>query len=192
MRTFSAMDGEILADAARSGARCGSTACVALQLGADLYVAHAGARAPAPWSGCVARGPPAPRGGGAVCMQQSAGLADLPLGVPAERCKLYRGMRAPRRLLWFQTEPGVSPACLVSECSPTELGTATAGDSIAVLDRNGHPEVLTSKGSHKVTPAVLRCLNRSTQLPGVQNLLPYACVDPFRDAQCPLAGPGQQ
>lgn len=43
MRTFSAMDGEILADAARSGARCGSTACVALQLGADLYVAHAGA-----------------------------------------------------------------------------------------------------------------------------------------------------
>jgi serine/threonine protein phosphatase PrpC len=44
IRTFSAMDGEILADAARSGARCGSTACVALQLGADLYVAHAGAR----------------------------------------------------------------------------------------------------------------------------------------------------
>lgn len=50
IRTFSAMDGEILADAARSGARCGSTACVALQLGGDLYVAHAGARAAGPSS----------------------------------------------------------------------------------------------------------------------------------------------
>jgi Protein phosphatase 2C len=51
IRTFSAMDGEILADAARSGARCGSTACVALQLGANLYVAHAGVWIEAPDSG---------------------------------------------------------------------------------------------------------------------------------------------
>lgn len=41
-RTFSAMDFEILQEAARTGARCGSTACVALQIGGDLYVAHAG------------------------------------------------------------------------------------------------------------------------------------------------------
>lgn len=41
-RTFSAMDFEILQEAARTGARCGSTACVALQIGSDLYVAHAG------------------------------------------------------------------------------------------------------------------------------------------------------
>ncbi len=41
-RTFAAMDFEILAEAARTGARCGSTAVTALQLGADLYLAHTG------------------------------------------------------------------------------------------------------------------------------------------------------
>lgn len=41
-RSFAAMDFEILADAARTGARSGSTACVVLQLGGDLYCAHAG------------------------------------------------------------------------------------------------------------------------------------------------------
>lgn len=41
-RSFAAMDFEILADAARTGARSGSTACVVLQLGGHLYCAHAG------------------------------------------------------------------------------------------------------------------------------------------------------
>lgn len=45
IRTFATMDAEIIADAARTGARCGSTACVALQIGCDLYVAHAGEHA---------------------------------------------------------------------------------------------------------------------------------------------------
>ena len=46
-RTFAAMDFEILAGAAATGARCGTTACVVLQLGPHLYCAHAGAPNPA-------------------------------------------------------------------------------------------------------------------------------------------------
>lgn len=52
---------------------------------------------------------------------------------------------------------------------PTAACTATAGDSIAVLDRNGQPEVLTSKGSHKVI-SIPSCR------PGSGNLFQLRCL----------------
>ena len=48
VRTFAAMDFEILADERRTNSGGGTTACVALQLGAALYVAHAGGHPSSP------------------------------------------------------------------------------------------------------------------------------------------------
>lgn len=146
------MDGEILADAARSGARCGSTACVALQLGADLYVAHAGVQRLGLGAEVLSVGPPHPC---VACVHQSGGWLTRPLVILAACCMLHSAPAGCRRSY------GIFVAC------PSTCISATAGDSIAVLARNGQAEVLTSKGSHKVT-WLLRCAKRSRQLPYLQ------------------------